>query len=94
MSRIGKMPVNILAGVKIDIKDGTIKVEGPKGKLSREIPRGVEVKVDSGKIIARDSPDQLIDKLIASGFERPREMKLANLEDVFINLTGHSLRED
>jgi len=51
MSRIGKMPVNILAGVKIDIKDGTIKVEGPKGKLSREIPRGVEVKVDSGKII-------------------------------------------
>ncbi|HPH33344.1 MAG TPA: ABC transporter ATP-binding protein [Chitinophagaceae bacterium] len=50
--------------------------------------------IDSGKIIALDTPDQLIDKLIASGFERPREMKLANLEDVFINLTGHSLRED
>ncbi len=50
--------------------------------------------IDSGKIIALDTPDQLIDKLIASGFERPREMKMANLEDVFINLTGHSLRED
>ncbi len=50
--------------------------------------------IDSGKIIALDTPDQLIDKLIASGFERPREMKLANQEDVFINLTGHSLRED
>ena len=50
--------------------------------------------IDSGKIIALDTPDLLIDKLIASGFERPREMKLANLEDVFINLTGHSLRED
>ncbi len=50
--------------------------------------------IDAGKIIALDTPDQLIDKLIASGFERPREMKLANLEDVFINLTGHSLRED
>jgi ABC-2 type transport system ATP-binding protein len=50
--------------------------------------------IDSGKIIALDTPDQLIDKLVASGFERPREMKLANLEDVFIQLTGHSLRED
>ena len=49
--------------------------------------------IDSGNIIALDSPDKLIDRLIASGFERPKEMKLANLEDVFINLTGHSLRE-
>jgi ABC-2 type transport system ATP-binding protein len=40
-----------------------------------------------------DSPDRLIDNLIATGFERPKEMKHANLEDVFINLTGHSLRE-
>ena len=50
--------------------------------------------IDSGNIIALDTPDRLIDKLVASGFERPKEMKLANLEDVFINLTGHSLRED
>jgi ABC-2 type transport system ATP-binding protein len=50
--------------------------------------------IDSGKIVALDTPDQLIDHLIASGFERPREMKLANLEDVFIHLTGRSLREE
>jgi ABC-2 type transport system ATP-binding protein len=50
--------------------------------------------IDSGKIVAMDSPDKLIDNLLASGFERPREMKLANLEDVFIQLTGHSLREE
>ena len=49
--------------------------------------------MDSGKIVALDSPDILIDNLISSGFERPKEMKLANLEDVFLNLTGHSLRE-
>ncbi len=49
--------------------------------------------IDAGNIIAMDSPDKLIDDLIASGFERPKEMKLANLEDVFIKLTGHSLRE-
>jgi ABC-2 type transport system ATP-binding protein len=50
--------------------------------------------IDSGKIIALNSPDQMIDELVASGFERPKEVKKANLEDVFIHLTGHSLRED
>lgn len=49
--------------------------------------------IDSGKIIAMDSPDKLIDELVATGFERPKEVKKANLEDVFINLTGHALRE-
>jgi ABC-2 type transport system ATP-binding protein len=49
--------------------------------------------VDSGKIVALNSPDGLIDELVDTGFERPKEMKRANLEDVFINLTGHSLRE-
>jgi ABC-2 type transport system ATP-binding protein len=49
--------------------------------------------VDSGKLIAINTPDQLIDNLVASGFEKPKEVKQANLEDVFINLTGHALRE-
>lgn len=49
--------------------------------------------MDSGKIVALNSPDKLIDELVATGFERPKEVKQANLEDVFINLTGHSLRE-
>lgn len=50
--------------------------------------------IDSGKIIAMDTPDKLVDDLVATGFERPKEMKMANLEDVFISLTGHSLREE
>jgi ABC-2 type transport system ATP-binding protein len=50
--------------------------------------------IDAGKIIALNSPDQMIDELVASGFERPREVKKANLEDVFIHLTGRSLREE
>lgn len=48
--------------------------------------------IDSGKIIALDTPDKLVDDLVATGFERPKEMKMANLEDVFISLTGHALR--
>jgi ABC-2 type transport system ATP-binding protein len=49
--------------------------------------------IDAGKIIALDTPDGMIDELVASGFERPKEVKKANLEDVFISKTGHSLRE-
>lgn len=50
--------------------------------------------VDSGLIIAIDSPDALIDNLVSSGFERKKEVKKANLEDVFIHLTGKDLREE
>lgn len=50
--------------------------------------------LDEGKIIALASPDKLIDDLVASGFERPKQVKAANLEDVFINLTGKEIREE
>ncbi len=50
--------------------------------------------IDNGKIIAIDSPSKLIDDLVETGFERPVQVKKANLEDVFINLTGYTIRED
>jgi len=49
--------------------------------------------VDEGKIIKLDSPDKMIDELVATGFERPKQVKSANLEDVFIHLTGKAIRE-
>ncbi|OAQ39580.1 ABC transporter ATP-binding protein [Pedobacter psychrophilus] len=49
--------------------------------------------IDNGKIIDINSPDQFIDDLVASGFERKKEVKKANLEDVFIHFTGKDLRE-
>jgi len=48
--------------------------------------------IDRGKIVALDTPGNLIDHLLATGFERPKQMKQANLEDVFISITGHALR--
>ena len=51
MSRVGKVPVKILAGVKVDIKEDLIKVEGPKGKLSHRLPRGVIAKIVGGDVI-------------------------------------------
>ena len=50
--------------------------------------------IDLGRIIALDKPERLIDELVSSGFERHKEVKKANLEDVFLHLTGKELRED
>jgi ABC-2 type transport system ATP-binding protein len=50
--------------------------------------------VERGKIIALDTPDKLIDNLIAKGFERKKEVKPANLEDVFLSLTGNEWRDE
>jgi len=51
MSKIGKVPVKIPAGVKVELKDGLIKVEGKLGKLSQKVPRGIEVKVEKDQIL-------------------------------------------
>jgi len=50
--------------------------------------------MDAGRIIALDKPLALIDALLGRGFTKERVERLANLEDVFIDLTGHTLRED
>lgn len=50
--------------------------------------------MEKGKVIALDSPDNLIDQLVATGFERKKEVKKANLEDVFLHLTGHEWRNE
>lgn len=49
--------------------------------------------IDEGKIVKLASPEKMIDELVESGFERPKQMKAANLEDVFIHLTGKEMRE-
>jgi len=49
--------------------------------------------IDAGKIIAINTPNDLIDELVDSGFEKMKEVKKANLEDVFIHKTGKALRE-
>jgi ABC-2 type transport system ATP-binding protein len=50
--------------------------------------------MDAGKIIALDSPKALITQLLGRGFSKPVLQQQANLEDVFLDLTGHALRED
>jgi large subunit ribosomal protein L6 len=45
MSRIGKVPVPVPAGVTVEVSGGTVQVRGAKGTLSRPIPAGVTVEV-------------------------------------------------
>ena len=57
MSRVGKAPIKIASGVKIDIKGLLLKVEGPKGKLSFNLPTGVVLKVDAQEIKVEKAED-------------------------------------
>lgn len=47
--------------------------------------------MDEGKIVALDTPKNLIKKLLKSGFKKAQHVEQANLEDVFLNLTGKQL---
>jgi large subunit ribosomal protein L6 len=49
MSRIGKKPVPIPAGVKVNIKPGTVEVEGPKGKLNLKVRDEIKIVWDQGE---------------------------------------------
>jgi len=50
--------------------------------------------IDSGKILTIDTPDNLIEELVHSGFKRQTQLKPASLEDVFLKLTGHEYRDE
>ena len=50
--------------------------------------------MDHGKIVAMDRPAALVDSLLSRGFQKDRTENLANLEDVFLNLTGRALRDE
>lgn len=55
MSRIGKQPIKILAGVKVAIRGNVVSFEGPKGKLSHTVPHGVIAKVEGDHLnVTRD----------------------------------------
>jgi large subunit ribosomal protein L6 len=53
MSRIGKQPVKIPAGVKVSAKGADLHFEGPKGKLSRALPIGISVQLDKDQILVK-----------------------------------------
>jgi len=51
MSRIGKLPISIPAGVTISEKDGVVTVKGPKGELSQKVDSSIKMKVEDSHIV-------------------------------------------
>ena len=51
MSRVGKKPLDIPSGVKVEVKENKLFVEGPKGKLEHRIPPRIKIEVKDNKIV-------------------------------------------
>jgi large subunit ribosomal protein L6 len=58
MSRIGKKPIQIPAGVKISIAEGALEIESKKSKLTSPIPRGIRFELKGNELIAYRSSDE------------------------------------
>jgi large subunit ribosomal protein L6 len=59
MSRVGKKPITIPAGVTVTIKDAELEVKGPKGTLKTPVPTGIKFTQEDGSLTAiRENDDQ------------------------------------
>ncbi len=57
MSRIGKQPIEIPAGVKVQVEDGLVRAEGPKGRLAQRMPSGVQARLEQNRLVVTRSAD-------------------------------------
>ena len=57
MSRIGRKPVPVAKGVKIEKKDRLLKIAGPKGELSASVPASIGVDVQQSEVLLTRSSD-------------------------------------
>ena len=59
MSRIGKMPITVPAGVEVKVADNQVTVKGPKGTLTQQFSKELDIKVEDGVLtVARPSDDK------------------------------------
>ena len=61
MSRIGKLPVNIPAGVTVTLKDDVVTVKGPKGELSQYVNPAIAVSVENGQVLFTENENMMQD---------------------------------
>ena len=58
MSRIGNKLIAVPSGVKVQIKDGAIEVQGPKGKMTVPLPRGIRFEQKDGTLVAKRETEE------------------------------------
>ena len=59
MSRIGKMPIAVPAGVTVDFKDGIVTVKGPKGTLTREVVGNIGIEMEGTNLFVKALDDKV-----------------------------------
>ncbi|MFS8629326.1 MAG: 50S ribosomal protein L6 [Limnochordales bacterium] len=57
MSRIGKQPIPLPAGVEVQVEGNVVRVKGAKGELTRVLPEAIQVAVEDGRIVVRRASD-------------------------------------
>ncbi|KPK99111.1 MAG: 50S ribosomal protein L6 [Omnitrophica WOR_2 bacterium SM23_72] len=62
MSRIGKKPIAIPKDVKVEVRDGSVFVEGPKGKLNQSFSDRITIEVKDGQVLIKRSLDTKLDR--------------------------------
>ncbi|MDP9801400.1 large subunit ribosomal protein L6 [Arcanobacterium wilhelmae] len=62
MSRIGKLPVAVPAGVEVKIDGRTVSVKGPKGELTHGVPEPIEVALEDGQIVVTRPNDERVSR--------------------------------
>ena len=88
MSRIGKLPIPVPGAVKVSVEPGHVKVEGPKGRLERTLPREITLKLADGQVICERPSDDykhralhgLVRSLVANMITGVNEGFTKNLE--------------
>ena len=63
MSRIGKLPVSIPAGVTVTLKDNIVNVKGPKGELSQFVNPAISVEIADGHVVLKENEEAMLDDL-------------------------------
>lgn len=58
MSRIGKLPIMLPAGVTVAVKDGMVTVKGPKGELNQTIAPSIEVEIEGNECNVKRANDE------------------------------------
>jgi large subunit ribosomal protein L6 len=58
MSRIGRKPVSIPQGVKVNIDGAVVRAEGPKGKLMQPVPAGLSARLENNQLVISRSDDE------------------------------------
>ncbi|MEY2737675.1 MAG: hypothetical protein RL683_793 [Actinomycetota bacterium] len=62
MSRIGKLPIPVPAGVEVKIDGQTVEVKGPKGTLTHEVPAPIAVALEEGTVVVTRPDDERISR--------------------------------